>query len=103
MSTTEHDAGDGEVNANWLAFRSKVKAPDMPKRKSGTAAGRADYENHGRVRDRRSDRRTGRTVKVTIKLRPETKAKLAALAATRDTGMAEVLEAALDALEARRA
>jgi hypothetical protein len=100
--STEHEAGDGEVNANWLAFRSKVKAPGMPKPRSRTGAGRSEYENQGRAPDGRSNRRTGRTVKITIKVRPEFKARLATLAAVRDTGMAEVLEAALDALEGKR-
>jgi hypothetical protein len=94
---------DGEVPGDWVAFRTKLKAPEMPKRKSRTAAGRADYENHGHVPDGRSRRATGRTVKMTIKVRPEFKAKLATLAAARDTGMAEILEAALDALEGKRA
>jgi hypothetical protein len=101
MSFPEHD--DREVTAEWLAFRTKLKAPSAPKRKSRTASGRAEYENHGREPDGRSKRATGRTVKMTIKVRPEFKAKLATIAASRDIGMAEVLEAAIEALEGKRA
>jgi hypothetical protein len=101
MST--FDPEDGDVSADWQAFRAKLKAPGAPKPRSRTAAGRASYENHGRVPDGRSKRATGRTVKMTIKVRPEFKAKLAAIAAARDIGMAEVLEAAIEALEGKRA
>ena len=39
---------------------------------------------------------------MTVKVRPEFKARLAAMATSRNVGMAGVLEAALDALEGKR-
>jgi len=99
MSTTEHE---GDATQTWLAFKSKMQ-PAEGKPKARTPRGRASYERDGIAADGRSKRATGRTVKVTIKLKPETKAKLAAMAAARDVGMAEVLELALDKLEGSRA
>lgn len=51
------------------------------------------------VQDGRSLRATGRTMQVNLKLRPETKARLIALASSRGQLMAEVIEDALAALE----
>jgi len=99
MSTTEHE---GDATQTWLAFKSKMQ-PAAGKPKARTPRGRASYERDGNAPDGRSERATGRTVKMTIKVKPVFKARLAALAAARDTGMAEVLEAAIDALEGKRA
>jgi hypothetical protein len=100
MSSTGDTEGDAAQT--WLAFKTKMK-PAAEKPKSRTPRGRAAFERDGIVADGRSARATGRTVKVTIKLKPETKAKLAAMAAARDVGMAEVLELALEKLEGGRA
>jgi hypothetical protein len=99
MSTPEHE---GDATPAWHAFARKME-PAARKPKARTPRGRADYERDGIVPDGRSKRRTGRDVKMTLKVRPEFKAKLAAIAAARDTGMAEVLEAALEKLEGGRA
>jgi hypothetical protein len=99
MSTVEQD---GDAAPSWLAFARKMEPAARKPPKARTPRGRAAYERDGMVPDGRSARRTGRDVKMTLKVRPEFKAKLAAMAAARDTGMAEILELALDKLEGGR-
>jgi hypothetical protein len=95
MSTEDQ----GDSRQAWGEFRAMVAGPGARKPKARTASGRADYEAHGRrAMDGRSAKRTGRTMKMTLKVKPEFKAKLEAMATARDVGMAEVLEMALDAL-----
>ena len=95
MSTQEHE---GDATKTWGDFRAKFQKGTKPKAR--TASGRSDYESDGIVPDGRSRRATGRTVKITLKVKPEFKAQLAAMAASRGKGMAEILEAALAKLEA---
>jgi hypothetical protein len=84
---------------SWGEFRAMVAGPNAKTPKARTVAGRADYESHGR---RPRGRKPGaRRIKMTIKVTPEFKARLEAVASDRDVAMAEILEQALALLEAK--
>jgi hypothetical protein len=98
------DPDDGNAKPGWNAFRSKMD-PGTPKLRGYTAESRNTYElqSKSQPHDGRKARSTGRTVKMTLKVKPEFKARLAAMAKARGTGMAEVLELAVARLEGDRA
>lgn len=82
---------------SWGDFRALVAGPGAKVPKARTVAGRATYEGHGR---RPRGRPAGkRTLKMTIKVAPDFRAKLEGMAEARGQTMAEVLEQALAALE----
>lgn len=97
MSNAHEEGADAKPT--WAAFKAKVSKPGTAKLPGMDAESRDRFEKHGQRRvDGRSKRRTGRDVKMTTKVRPEFKAKLAAKAARHGVGAAEVLERALEAL-----
>lgn len=95
MSTEDQ----GLSQESWGEFRAMVVGPNAKTPKARTVAGRADYESHGRKP--RGRKPGARRIKMTIKVTPEFKAKLEAMAAGRDVAMAEIMEQALALLEAR--
>jgi hypothetical protein len=92
-----------DAKPTWAAFRAKVAVNSARTVPGFTAETRLELEQQGRRADGRSRRRTGRDVKMTLKVKPDFKARLAALAEARGVAMAAVLELALDALEVGRA